>query len=378
MKKLFILFLFWIPIISCKEKTSSSNATPSQADTLQIDYAKGFSIIDYENYKILEVKNPFPDSDVVYTYLLSKKNTDIPTDIAYDEKIEIPIKNAVVTSTTHIPALESLEVEKSLIGFPHTDYISSSKTRKLIEEDKITNLGENENINIEILLSLQPDAVVGFAMKENNKVYANISRSGIPVVFNGDWNEESPLGKAEWIKFFGALYDKDEKAKEIFDDIKENYNSAKKISQNVENKPTVISGAMYKDIWNLTGGKSWMAEFIADAGGDYLYKNTAETGSLSLSFESVFNQAQQAEIWIAPAGFTSFEEMQNNTKHYAKFKAFENKEVYTYALTKGETGGVLYFELAPNRPDLVLKDLINIFHPELLSDYENSFFKPLK
>src|SRR5699024_190881 len=283
MKKLLLLFIFSISIISCKNEIKNTTSKIQKADTLQVDYAKGFSIIDYEDYKILEVKNPFPNADVTYTYLLSKKDAELPKDLSFDEKIEIPLQKAVVTSTTHIPSLESLNVENTLIGFPHTDYISSAKTRKLIEEKKIANLGENENINIEILLSLQPDAVVGFAMKENSKAYANISKSGIPVLFNGDWNEENPLGKAEWIKFFGALYDKDEEAKEIFEEIKENYNAAKKTAQNVEEKPTIISGAMYKDIWNLPGGKSWMAEFIADAGGDYIYKENSETGSLSLS-----------------------------------------------------------------------------------------------
>ncbi|HLS30359.1 MAG TPA: ABC transporter substrate-binding protein [Flavobacteriaceae bacterium] len=375
-------FLLLIFLISCKEENKSkppNSASSPKGDTLQVEFAKGFSAVDYGTHKILKVSNPFPESDKTYTYLLTRSGEKPPKDIDYDERVNIPIEKIVVTSTTHIPSLESLEVENTLVGFPDLDYISSPKTRQRIEEDKIADLDQNENINLEVLLSLQPDAVIGFSMKENNKVYSNISNAGTPVIFNGDWNEENPMGKAEWIKFFGVMYDKEAEAEKHFETIKENYESAKAlISQEVEEKPTVLSGAMYQDVWYLPGGKSWMAQFIADAGGNYLYKNTDETGSLSLSFESVFDKARDAEIWIAPSGFTSFEQMKEDSKHYTEFEAFKNKQLYGYTATKGETGGVLYFELAPNRPDLVLKDLIKIFHPELLADYENTFFKALE
>lgn len=371
----FAVFLFF----ACKQKNETTeNPSQQTADTIRVEHAKGFSIEDYRNYKILKVKNPFPDSDKTYTYLLERKGKEAPGNIKYDAKISIPVEKMVVTSTTHIPALESLEEEKSLIGFPHLDFISSPKTRNLIQQKKVAELGENENLNMEVLLSLQPEVVVGFAMKENDKTYANISRSGIPVIYNGDWNEQNPMGKAEWIKFFGALFDKDQKAAEVFDQIKAGYQEAKELTKNVEHRPSVLSGAMYKDIWYLPGGKSWVSEFIDDAGGKYMYRDNQDTGSLSLSFESVFEKSKDADIWIAPSGFSSYQEMSSNSKHYNQFKAFQERQVYGYTQVKGETGGVLYFELAPNRPDLVLKDLINIFHPELLPNYENTFYKELE
>src|SRR5690625_1701595 len=372
-----ILLLF---LISCKQEKQHSPKTSGQlqADTLHIEYAKGFSVFKYDNYKILEVKNPFPKSENTYTYLLAKRGTEIPKDVSYDEKIYIPVEKIAVTSTTHIPALENLNVENTLVGFPHPDYISSPKTRTRINENKVTDLGQNEQINMEVLLSLQPDVLVGFAMKENDKAYANISASGIPVIFNGDWNEENPMGKAEWIKFFGALYDKDEKAEEFFEKIKQNYQEAQKLTAQLEEKPKMLAGSMYRDVWYLPGGKSWMAKFIEDAGGDYIFKENNHTGSFSLSFESVLNQAQHAQIWIAPDGFTSFDQLEKSSQHYTKFDAFKQKEIYGYAHVKGETGGVLYFELAPNRPDIILMDLIKIFHPELLPERENVFFKSLE
>jgi len=343
-----------------------------------VEYARGFSLIDYGNYKILEVRNPYPEADKSFTYLLAEEGAKIPARLHYDEKISIPVHKIVVTSTTHIPSLVSLGEINSLVGFPHLDFISSPQARQRIDAGKVKELGENEHLNTEILLSLRPDVLIGFTMKGGGKIYQNIEKAGIPVVFNGDWNEKNPLGKAEWIKFFGAFYQKDKEAAEIFNRIKNEYESAKKIAQKASNKPTVLAGGMFKDVWYLPTGDSWVAHTIADAGGDYLYKNTSGTGSLSRSIESVLDKAQHADYWISPSGFTRYKALKDASRHYTKFDAFQNKHIYTYGGVKGETGGLLFFELAPNRPDIVLKDLIHIFHPELLPDYKNTFYKPMQ
>jgi len=227
-------------------------------------------------------------------------------------------------------------------------------------------------------LSLQPDAVVGFTMQENNKVYEHISQSNIPVIYNGDWNEESPLGKAEWLKFFGALYNKEELAGEIFDSIAKSYNETKELTINAIDSPTVIAGALYKDIWNLPKGDSWAAQFIEDAHADYIYKNTKGSGSLSVSIEEILDKAQDADFWIGPDEFTSYKQLEEASKHYTQMSAFHGKNIFSYGGVKGDTGGLLYFELAPSRPDIVLKDLVHIFHPYLLPKYEPHFYKPLQ
>lgn len=346
-------------------------------DTLSVEYAKGFEIIQYDGFKILTVKDPWPQAEKSFRYLLAKKGAKIPEALEYDEKVTIPVEKIVVTSTTHIPSLETLDVENTLKGFPTLGYISSSKTRALIDSGKVKELGTNQDINTELLLEIQPDVVVGFSVNGNNKAYDLIRKNGIPVVLNSDWTETKPLGKAEWIKFFGALYDKLPEANAAFEKVKKTYLDAKKLTKNVENKPRILSGAMYRDRWYLPYGDSWQGHFIEDAGGNYVYGNTTGNGSIALSFEKVFEDAKDADIWIAPGNFVSYSQLLNSSEHYAEFKAFKNKKIYNYAGVLGETGGVLFYEFAPNRPDLVLKDLIKIFHPELLPDYELAFFKPL-
>lgn len=374
------LFLFLsLLLISCKGKNSSSIPTQDmEGDTLAVQYATGFSVIDYNDFKVLEVTNPFPEADHSYTYLLLERGQSIPKDLDYDELVYTPIKKIVTTSTTHIPALEALGEENSLVGFPHPNYISSPKTRQRIDDKKVADIGENERINIEILLSLQPDVMIGFGMKEENKVYSNISQSGIPVILNGDWNEKSPLGKAEWVKFFGALYDKDAEAEKWFHKIEDAYQEAKALGEQAKEKPSVMAGSMLQDVWYVPAGESWAAQFLEDAHTNYLYKNTKGSGSLSLSFEKVLEKAQDADFWIAPSGYTSYTKLKKGSPHYTQFEAFKNKKIYTYETNIGATGGVLYFELGPNRPDLILKDLIHIFHPEILPDYKPTFYKSLE
>ncbi len=381
MKRLLILFVL-VSIISCKpEKKQESIAPTSSQDTTVVTYADGLSISrETSGISLVEVRSPWPGAEKPFRYLLVPREqlayTTFDKD-AYDAIIATPVERIVVTSTTHIPALESLGVEDKLVGFPETRYISSEKTRKRIESGQITDVGSNEAVNTEKLLALQPELVVGFSIDNRNQAYDVIQRSGIPVVYNGDWTESSPLGKAEWIKFFAPFFGKEQEADSIFSQIEQDYLAARKLAADAPERPTVLCGALYKDIWYLPGGNSWMARFLEDANANYLWSDNEDSGSLSLSVESVLETAKNADSWVSPSQYTSYKEMGAANRHYSQFLAFRERQVYTFARTTGETGGLLYYELAPNRPDLVLKDLVSLLHPGLLPDHQPFFFKPL-
>ncbi|PZD77882.1 ABC transporter substrate-binding protein [Mesonia sp. K7] len=376
--KLLLLLVFSF-LLACKEESKNKEEKEEKNIVFtEIKYATGFEIANYEGYKILKVNSPWANAEQTFTYLLIEDQNAVPENITYDEKITLPIDKLVVTSTTHIPSLESLGQLNTLVGFPHTDYISSEKARQLIRENKIKEIGAGQTINTEVLLALQPQAVIASAVNGDEKSYKTVQKSGIPIIYNGDWTEEHPLGKAEWIKFFGTLYNQEKLADSIFKKIETNYRIAKATAKNTEDNPSVLSGGLYQNTWYCPQGNSWQAQFIADASGDYIFKHTEGTGSLSLSFENVFENGKTADIWISPGVYASYDEMKTASQHYQKFDAFQNKNVYTVTETKGETGGLLFYELAPNRPDLVLIDLIKIFHPELYQDQPLTFFKPLE
>ena len=378
MQKFYFLLAF-IFIISCKTENKKEVISNNKEKHISnVTFAKGFDIQHFDDYKVLHVKNAWPGSEKVFSYAIIDKGVHLKNPETYDAIVETPINSIVVTSTTHIPSLEMLGVSEKLTGFPNLNYISSPNTRNRINKGEIKELGKNEDINTEILIELNPDAVIGFGVDGNNKTFNTIANSGIPVLYNGDWTETSPLGKAEWIKFFGVLFNKEREADNIFSGIESKYSEAKKIAQKAKKSPTVLSGAMFKDIWYLPQGKSWVAQFIEDANGNYLWKDSEGTGSLSLNLENVLVKGQDADYWIAPGHFNSKDQMSENHSVYSNFKAFKNDNIYSFVNKKGETGGILYYELGPNRPDIILKDIIKVLHPELLPDYELYFFDKIE
>jgi iron complex transport system substrate-binding protein len=371
---------------SCKteKKTSQEEGLPiteaSEKIASGLKYAKKFSIQKNGDITVVSVFSPWPNSEDNFTYALIPREKAAAITLArdaYDAIVLTPIERVVVTSTTHIPTLEALDVEHTLVGFPDTDYVSSKKTRALIDAGNVKDIGQNDQINMELLIDLQPELVIGFSINNSNPTYKTIQKANIPVVYNGDWTEATPLGRAEWIKFFAPFFHKETKATEVFNTIESNYNEAKKLAQKVIKKPTIMAGAMYKDIWYLPAGNSFQAQYLKDANTDYLWFDSEGTGSLSLSLETVLDKAVDAEVWIGPSSFKSYAQMLEANELYAEFASFKQKKIYTVANSKGKTGGILYYELAPTRPDIVLKDIIKCAHPDVLPNYEPFFFKPL-
>ncbi len=358
-----------LPISQEVKKTESS-----------LKHAKKFSIEKSGDITLITVFSPWPNADKDFTYALipREKAAAITLDRnAYDAILLTPIERIVVTSTTHIPTLEMLGVEHTLVGFPDTDYISSEKTRALIDAEKVKDIGQNDQINMELLIDLQPELVIGFSISNSNPMYKKVEDVNIPVVYNGDWTEGTPLGRAEWVKFFAPFFHKEAKAVEVFASIEKNYTDAKQLAQKVTKKPTVLAGAMYKDIWYLPAGESFQAQYLKDANANYIWATSEGTGSLSLGIESVLDKAADADIWIGPGRFKTYEDLEKASKTYTEFAPFKHKKIFSAANTVGKTGGTMYYELAPTRPDIVLKDIIKAIHPEVLPDYQPFFFKPL-
>lgn len=379
-KRVYLTLLLLILVSACKRERKIQEITEPLED-FSVEFAEGFSIEQNNGYAVLEVKSPWPNAQKSFRYLVADKDELAKMTFAtgtYDAVIARPVSNLVVTSTTHIPALEALNSIDKLVGFPNTKYISSLPARMRIQKGKIQDLGQNETLNTEMTIALKPDVVVGFAITNENSNYDVLKRANIPVAFNGDWVEQTPLGKAEWVKFFGVLLGEEKKADSIFNSVKSSYSEIKKLASKAKTKPKVMSGALYKDVWYAPAGESWAAQFLKDAHTDYRYADSKGTGSLSLSLEKVLEASQEASLWVSPSQFETYEEMTSANSHYSQFKAFGDKNIYTFAATKGPTGGLLYYELAPHRPDLVLKDLVKIAHPELLPDYSPYFFTPLQ
>ena len=369
MKKL-SLFLF-VTIILCacnpgKKETQDTSKTI-------ISYATGFKVSDIGETKLVEVTYPYKGATSGYKYMLVPKGKEAPEHDADTRVIYIPISTIVCTSTTHIPLLDYLDASDKLIGFPSSDYISSEKTRKLIDEGKVQELGTDKGMNIEKLAATKPDLVMGYTMTADYGQFKKVEELGISVAINAEYLEEHPLGRAEWIKFMGLLLGKEKEANEVFQMIEKNYQNTKALAEKVEKKPTVLSGVVYGDAWFMPGGQNYAAKLISDAGCEYLWSADSTKGFLQLSFEAVYEKANTADLWIGVASYASLEEIKNTDERYTKFKPYETKQVFTYNARKGAKGGSEFLELGYLRPDIILNDLVKIAHPELLSEYQLYF-----
>ncbi len=330
--------------------------TSNQTKPVSIEYASKFRIGD----KMVEVLEPWPGATKEITYEIG----DTP-------------KKIICTSTTHLPFLELLGVANTLVGFPGTQYITSENIRGMVEDGTVMDVGGEGSLNLEMIIGLDPDLVFAFDMGNESTVLDKLEESGIQVVYNSDFLETSTLGRAEWIKFFGAFFNKQQEADSVFDAIKSNYDSLLNLTQNVNDRPEILSGVLYGDTWFLPGGKNWSAQFFNDAGGQYFLNDNEKTGWLELGFEYVFEEAQHAEYWIGVATFQTKKELADQDSRYAQFNAFEGDNLYNYSKKIGPQGGYDIFESGYARPDRVLADIIKILHPQLLPDYETYYFEPL-
>jgi iron complex transport system substrate-binding protein len=327
---------------------------------------------------VVNATKPYPNAKSGIKYLLVNRGSPVPDHDAGTKVIRVPVTRVVCTSTSHIPLLDYLNETDALIGFPTTDYISSDKMRKRIDAGFVAELGVDKSMNIERLAILQPDLVMGYSVSGDLGQFKKIEALGIPVVVNGEYLEEHPLGRAEWIKFMALFFNKEALADSVFSEIEKRYNQTKELVAGVTHQPTVMSGVVYGDTWFLPGGKNYAAQLLKDAGCNYLWNDNSSNGFLELSFESVYERAHNADLWIGVASFNSLHELSQADNRYRRFKPYQTGNVFTYDARKGKKGGSLYLELGYLRPDIILKDIVKIGHPLLLAEDSLFFHRRLK
>lgn len=362
-------------LISCGGK--GRNVSPP-TENISLSYAKGFSIRKGEGFWILDVSQPWAGAEEIFSYLVLEDKVEKP-DGDFDAIVQLPVDRIVLTSTTQIPHLDLLGETSKLLAFPDLNLISSLNVWERIRQGNVTDLGSGPSVNTEMVIDMQPDWIMISTLGDDLRYLELLKNAGIASVLNGEYVEPDPLGRAEWIKFTGILLGKYEEAKSVFESIEGAYVEAEKLMESMpeDQKPTVLSGIMYNDVWYAPGGDSWGAKILHSAGGNYIFSGQKERGSLQLNYEFVLENAMEADFWIGSADFEDLQSMGDAEPRYGIFEAYKSGHVFTYTKKKGPKGGLEYFELGYIRPDLVLKDLIKILHPELLPDYELYFYSQL-
>lgn len=250
--------------------------------------------------------------------------------------------------------------------------------RNRVDSGYVVELGIEDHLNIEHLIQLHPSVVMTYSAGNDLGSLKKVKELGIPVVINAEFLEQHPLGRAEWIKFMALFFEKELEADSIFNSIENEYINLQKQASRYKVKPTVLTGIPYGGVWFLPGGQNYGARFFEDAGCHYLWSDDPTGGFLKLSLESVFDKALNADYWIGVGSFETYQDLKSFDNRFANFQAFQNRKVFNYNNRIGATGGNEYLELGYLRPDLVLKDLIQITHPEEYPTPQLYFYKAIK
>lgn len=349
-------------------------------DKAEFEYATGVEVEYFNNYKLVTVLQPWPGADTSFQYVLVQCGTPAPADYPDAQLVEVPIERIISMSTTFLPPLDNLGVADTLVGVDETDFVSTASVRERIDSGEVVEVGGGAGVNVELTLDLEPDVVMtdSFGSPEYDE-HPKLLEAGLTVVMNADWVETEPLGWAEWVKFMALFYNQEAQANALFDDVEANYNELLALTADVTERPTVMTGVQYEGIWYTSGGDSYMAQLLRDAGADYLWSDDTTTGSLSLDLESVLERAAGADYWVNANQFWfSLDDIAAEDERYTEFAPYQNRTVYANNARLNEFGGNDYYESGAANPDLILADLISIFHPELLPDHELMFYQQLQ
>ncbi len=370
------LLLFCVLIsglFSCGNQPQKQNKANSN------QFAHGFHIVKMGEITRLDVFNPWENArNFIYSYYLIPKSIAIPDSLTDRSIIRIPVEKVVVLSTTHIGFIAKLGLESTIIGVSGKDFVSNPIVRKGIEEGLVHDIGYDQNLNYELLLQLKPDLVMAYGI--GSDVAAHLSKMkdlNIPVVINAEYLEETPLGRAEWLLFMGSFYNQTDLAQQIFNEIVMEYDSMKKMIPTSSHKPLILSGLPYKDNWWVPGGKSYMANMIADAGGDYIWKDNPSRESFVVSLENAIVKATQADLWINTGQTNSIQEILESDERFKIIPALQKKMVYNDNKQMNPTGGNEVWETGAANPQDLLRDLIHIFHPEIRTDSAFHYYQKL-
>lgn len=374
------IFLAFISF-SCFRKENKHEKPDSVLPGLMITKAERFRLEKTDSCTILTIKNPWQgarDIELVY-YLVSRTSRSFH----YDDTtriIRVPIQKIICTSTTHIAMIAALGEEATIAGVSGAKYIYNESVADRIRNGLIPEIGYDAGIDNELILKIAPDLLIMYGIGGEGEGYtAKLREMGIKVMFDADYLENDPLGKAEWIKLFGALYCRENISDSIFKSISVSYEQLKEhIAGKLKNRPSVLLGLPFKDTWYISPGNSYISRLIDDAGGHYLWSDMESSVSMPYSLENVFLQSAKAEFWLNTGSVNSKSEIAAFDPRLTAIESFKNGNLYNNNKRISPGGGNDYWESGTINPQVILKDIASILHPELFENYDLVYYRKIE
>lgn len=372
----FFYLLISILFFSCNTPTEIKKEIGT-LQSVSLSYAQRFAIKKTSDYTVLELFGNRDDKKVTATFVLYKNQKPDYDPSAY--YIKTPVSKIVSMSSIYTTMLEQLQALDKVAAIDNVDYYNNVKIQKSVNEHKVQELSKGPKIDIERVLALNPDLILTFGMgNPKSDVDEKLLQANLPVAISLDHLEETPLARFEWIKFVACFVGQEKKADSLFMEVEKRYTALKQLTVNVSKKPTVFTEMKYGEVWYVPAGNSYMAHLIADAGGDYIWKENKNEGSTPLSFEMVYAKAKEGDYWINTYNMNSKKELISHDERYGLFKAYKENHIFNNNKIQNSRGFSNYWEDGISKPDEVLADLISIFYPEILPGHTLTFYKQIE
>ena len=373
-----LLLAVLLGVVACKPGTAGKGAATVagvKAGLIAPRYAEGFRVSYTDAGCLVDVQDPLREAGESFHYLLVPRGTDLYHVPEGYTALEVPVRRVVCMTSLQLSNFICLDELDRVAGITSTRHLFNPEMKQRLADGRTQKIGIEGNFDNEVILALDPDVILISPFKRGG--YEALRGVDIPLIPHLGYQEQTPLGQAEWIKFIGLLTGEEEKANRVFDEIESRYNALKALTADVAERPVVLSGELHGGNWYVGGGRSFLAQIFRDAGGEYFLPEDSNSGGLNLDFETVYSQTANARYWRIVNSYNgtfSYDALKAEDARYADLNAFKEKGVIYCNMREKP-----FYENMPVQPDIVLSDLIHIFHPELLpADYQPVYYELLK
>ncbi|WP_303764766.1 ABC transporter substrate-binding protein [Alloprevotella tannerae] len=366
-----LLLLFSLLFSTCQNKPE----VLSSRREIPLQYATLLQLTAADSFTIATIREPHDTTKILQRYCLLEKDVTPPKALPKATTIiRIPLQRAAVFSSVHLALLQELHAIRQVRGICDIQYIIDQNLQALIRHRRLTNYGGSLRPDLELLVATRADALLVSSLVDVDR--PELRKTGIPIIECADYLETSALGRAEWIKFFGLLFGQRQAADSIFQQVEDRYQSLTRQVRTLRQRPSLLVETKKGGVWYVPGGKSTMGEIYQAAGANYLFSYLNQSGSVALSFETIYKKALNADFWLIKYGDTtslSYQRLKASYTHYSAFKAFRQHNIYACNTLQKS-----FYEETPFHPERLLEDLIKLFHPQLLPDHRLRYFEPLQ
>lgn len=374
-----VIFAVLTAVFCACNNVSNSSFEDFVVEKFSPEFATGFRISTSEGGEssLITITNPWQGADFEQQIFIARNQEKVPKGFR-GQVVHAPIKSAVCMSSGYVAMFDALgEVEK-VRGVSGLNFITNAHVRN--PESGVADIGYDANLDFERIVALRPDVVMMYGVAgENSLVTSKLRELGIPYMYIGDYVEQSPLGKAEWLHVVAELTDQRERADSVFGAVKQNYQAlAERVACEVAARPKVMLNTPYRDVWFLPSADNYMVRLIADAGG-VAYASEAEgNASQPIDAERAYVLASEADVWLNVGGYTSLEVFKAQNPRFAQMPIVRNRRVYNNNRCRTQSGGSDFWESGIVHPDVVLRDLVSILHPECVETDELVYYEQLR